>query len=480
MAKAVGYGAAVALAIAVFTTSCGGGAGSTAAGLSLSACRVQGVPARCGQFALPENPSASSGRKISLRVVVIPAESSDRAPDPLFYFAGGPGGAASDSTAWVYRHFNLLNQHHDLVLIDQRGTGGSNPVSCSLVPRGPTDSVPAVINDCIASVKGQADPQFYTTPVSVDDFDRVRAALGYDQINLYGVSYGVSSGLDYIQRHGGHVRSAVFDSGSLLDVHLWERVPVSAQSSLDEVFSRCASDQICAKTFPNLKADFRAVTAKLAVSPATIHVLDPTSQSTMTVTVDLVSFLNLVVDGYLSTAQAAASLPQAIHSAARGDWSSFAVAYGQSGAADSTPTLIMFATIICSDAWAALDPATIASIGTGSFFTPQTVAKASLNNAACRYWPHGVGASGPVNSSAPIVFLNGTADPADPPANVANAAVTMPNSLSVTIPGFGHGVIDQDSTSCLADRATTFFEVGRPSTLSNWSCPNLLPSFVTE
>jgi pimeloyl-ACP methyl ester carboxylesterase len=186
-----------------------------------------------------------------------------------------------------------------------------------------------------------------------------------------------------------------------------------------------------------------------------------------------------VIDNYLSDIRLAASLPKDIHAAAGGDWTAFLKLLTES-AATNTSTPIMFLTIVCSDEWAVRSPSTIASIGAGSEFTPMSLADASTSNAACKYWPHATGASGPVNSAAPIVFLNGTADPADPPANVAGAAATMPNSLVVPIAGFGHGVIDQDSTSCLADKATTFIEAGRPSTVSSWTCPNLLPSFVNQ
>jgi hypothetical protein len=96
-----------------------------------SSCIVQGMHARCGSLLVAEIPAAPHGRKISLRAVLLPATTSDRAPDPLFYLTGGPGGAATDVTAWVAQRFEPLNLNHDIVLIDQRGTGGSNHVTCS-------------------------------------------------------------------------------------------------------------------------------------------------------------------------------------------------------------------------------------------------------------------------------------------------------------------------------------------------------------
>jgi pimeloyl-ACP methyl ester carboxylesterase len=119
--------------------------------------------------------------------------------------------------------------------------------------------------------------------------------------------------------------------------------------------------------------------------------------------------------------------------------------------------------------------------GNGSAFTPATLWRANFQNTECKYWPRALGASGTVTSSAPIVFLNGTADPADPPANVADAAVTMPNSLVVPIPGYGHSVLDQDLSACLADKVAGFIAAGKTSTAASWqSCRIDLPAFVTQ
>ena len=469
---------ATALLLVLSAAACGGAPLGRQPTLKLNACTVHAVSARCGQLSVAENPAAPDGRSISLNVVVIPARSQDRAPDPLFYLAGGPGGAATDSTAWASSHFQLLNQRRDIVLIDQRGTGGSNPASCTLAPTDPSETaVAAAIQDCVTSVASRADPRFYTTPISVDDFDQVRAALGYDKINLYGGSYGVSSGLSYVQRHGDHVRTALFESGSLLDVRLWERVPVSAQSSLDQVFARCAADGECARAFPNFKAEFASLAAALARTPLTTQIVEPASGGF--VKLDLAGFLGIVIDGYLGDVRTAAALPRDVHAAAGGDWTAFLQKFNDAvGAQGSTP--MMYISIVCSDEWAALDPKTITAIGAGSVFTQKALAQAATFNVGCKYWPHAAGASGAVHSNAPIVFLNGTADPADPPANVAAAATTMPNSLVVPVPGFGHGVFNQDSSSCLVDKATTFIEIGRPSTPASWSCPNLLPAFLLQ
>ena len=444
--------------------------------LALASCAVSGgSQARCGILWVAEDPSAPDGRQIPLNVVVLPAKASRPAADPLFYFEGGPGGAATDEVAWAARHFSLFNQRHDIVLVDQRGTGASNRVTCStsvLSASADATQIEAGVQACLTSIKDRADPRFYTTPIAVDDVDQVRAALGYDKIDLYGVSYGVSSGLTYIQRHGSHVRAAVLDSGSLLDVHLYELMPRSAQEALASLFVRCESSATCAAAYPALRADFAAVTANLARAPITSTVVDRATGNA--IRMDLPAFMGLLIDTYLKVAPGSVSFPKDIHAAAGGDWTALLKVFaGDHSATTSIP--IMAITIRCSDAWASQDPSKVAATLPKSPVTPDDVSQATGMNAVCQYWPHAVGASGAVKSSAPIVFLNGVTDPVDPPSNVANAQAHMPNSLVVSVAGIGHWQLDFDPTGCLTDATNSFLDRGLTSSPTAWSCAQALP-----
>lgn len=466
-----------ACAVAIFALtalSCGGTSGRQGADLKLSGCTVQGLRAQCGKFSVPENPSAPGGRKISLKVVVLPATGSDRSPDPLFYFTGGPGGAATDNVSWAAERFGSFNQRHDLIFIDQRGTG-PNLVTCPTSTVSTEADVKSVVESCLSSIKDKVDPRYYTTPISVDDFDQVRAALGYEKIDIYGISYGVSSGLTYVQRHGEHVRAAIFDSGSLLDYHIWEQVPKSAEQALALLFDRCRSDHDCNSAFPNLSRDFAAVTARLQQTPLVIDTLDPSTGELYKL--DLARFGGLVIDNYLASPQGVASFPRDIHAAATGDWTAIKQ-IAMTRAAPSSGLNVMPTTVACSDEWASDDPVRVASVAPSSPFTPWEVYFATGTSVVCKYWPHAVGASGHVKTAAPIVFLNAASDPVDPPANVAGAGEDMPNSLVVPVEGTGHWQLDYDPYHCLATRANTFLESALKPTLTSWSCPTLQPPFA--
>ena len=135
----------------------------------------------------------------------------------------------------------------DLVFVAQRGTQYSWPQTCPGLT-GHRAGAGAAVRRCLASVN--RDPRHDTTAAAARDLDQVRKALGYNKINIYGGSYGVSMGLAYLQRYGAHVRTAVFYSGSLLNVPLWQLTPVHAQQAFDQLARRCAAAPACARALP--------------------------------------------------------------------------------------------------------------------------------------------------------------------------------------------------------------------------------------
>jgi hypothetical protein len=151
-------------------------------------------------------------------------------------------------------------------------------------------------------------------------------------------------------------------------------------------------------------------------------------------------FLNHVIDDYLASPDTAVLLPADLHALARGQWAKIIAKRGLASAisAAAAPTQLQMITIRCGDAWAAMNPALVAQQARLSLFTPPMAAEAAWQQKLCALWPHDRGVSGVVRSNVPVVFVNGTADPADPPANVAAAPRTMPNALLVTVPGGSH------------------------------------------
>jgi len=461
--------AAVVAVLAMAVASCGKGPvpGPRAAGparypTSFFTCTPGGqVTARCRYVWVPQDWAHPHGAQMPLLVAVMPATVTSHPTTALFYLAGWGGSAVTgDQMTWAVQSFGRLNPTMDLVFVAQRGTPLSWPQTCpGLDATGP--GLRAAVRHCLASAS--RSPRHDTTAAAARDLDQVRKVLGYNKINLYGGSYGVSMGLAYLQRYGAHVRSAVFYSGSLLNVPLWQLTPVHAQQAFDQLAARCAAAPACAR-FYHPAADLATVVNRLRAHPARVTITGPSGRPE-TVTITLTAFLNAVIDGYLSSPDTAVLLPGDLHAFARGQWAKVINERGLASAIPTGPTQLQQITIRCGDAWAAMNPARIAQQARVSLFTPMMAATAAWQQQLCALWPHDPGVSGVVRSNVPVVFVNGTADPVDPPANVAAAPRTMPHALLVTIPGGSHDVAP---TGCLATQATAFIQAGKPANRAAW------------
>src|SRR5690606_12536090 len=196
-----------------------------------------------------ENREARTGRTIPLNIVVLPAIGVNVRPDPLVFLAGGPGQAAAQMASRIRLVFGRVLRDRDIVLVDQRGTGASNPLDC---PAG-TSSLRELTEPDAAGLERlrrclegyDADVRLYTTTIAMDDLDDVRAYLGYDRVNLYGGSYGTRAALVYLKRHEPRVRSVILDGVSPTDM----RVPLfaarDAQRALDKLLDACDADAAC-------------------------------------------------------------------------------------------------------------------------------------------------------------------------------------------------------------------------------------------
>ena len=262
------------LALASAGIACG--AGPPSATDRLRPCTSDEGPtdAYCGRLEVFENRQAGQGRKIALKIVVLPALSNDPQPDPLFFLAGGPGQGAARMAGDVREAFRRVQASRDIVLVDQRGTGDSNGLECTpdgdtLASLNESDAVGLTrLKTCLAGY--DADPRFYTTPIAMDDLDDVRRFLGYDRINIYGGSYGTRAGLVYLRQHGDHVRAIVLDGVAPPDMRLPLYFARDAQRALDRLLADCAANASCAAKYPRLADRVRALFARLEAEPVEV------------------------------------------------------------------------------------------------------------------------------------------------------------------------------------------------------------------
>ena len=277
---------------------------------------------------MPENRAQPEGRQISIRVAVIPARDGGSKRDPLVHITGGPGGSSIADAAGMLSIFSTLNASRDVVLVDQRGTGASNPLTCPAPPRGfqPTDAaaVRRYMTTCFEALPG--DPLQYTTAPAMDDLADVVRALGYEEINLYGVSYGATAAQYFLAQHDDLVRTATLDGATLLDVPIFELWGRNGQRALSGILDRCTKTKACARKYPRVRREAFEVIAALRKKPVRIH---GTRIDAATAAGALQS---------LSRSPAgAARIPWVAHSARVGDWLPLELTIADGGIGSSTP-----------------------------------------------------------------------------------------------------------------------------------------------
>jgi len=248
--------------------------------LQLSPCDVPGMHGKmkCGELEVFEDRATSKGRKIKIKVLVAPATGNSPLPDALFYIPGGPGQSAVEDAAGVAQQLATVRQRRDLVFVDQRGTGGSNPLNCTLFdPKDPQSYFGYFfpLNDvrkCREELEKVADLKLYTTSIAMDDLDDIREALGYERINIVGGSYGTRASLVYLRQHGDHVRTITLHGVVPTDDYMPFDYARRNERALDGLISECAADEACHKAFPNLSEEKKAVLARLLQGPIEVEV----------------------------------------------------------------------------------------------------------------------------------------------------------------------------------------------------------------
>jgi pimeloyl-ACP methyl ester carboxylesterase len=405
--------------------------------------------ARCGTVAVPENRSRPRARSIDLSVIVIPA-SSDRRLPPLFDIEGGPGLADSNSAGFYLTDGRAYHEHRDVVLVDQRGTGGSHPLDCpelsapeaTYKPLYPVDAVAR----CRRALQPHADLTQYGTVAAVEDLDAVRAALGYKTLDLFAVSYGTTFALRYIATHPARVRSAVLLSvappSSMPPRHHAE----AAEQALTKLFAQCVNDAACGAAFKPDK-DLHTALARLSSIDGA-----PSSE------VFLEKLRTLM---YQPTT--ARSIPYLIHSAAEGDLAPFFAATKPGSGFHYYDG--MYLSVTCSESMALFDYRLAAAASRKTLFGDYRVRR---QHQACAEWPRARVRRdylAPVRGETPVLIVSGVLDPVTPFIWAAEVAGNLTNSRHVLIPDMGHLFDGLANPECFDSIVLHFYETGDPKSV---------------
>jgi len=380
---------------------------------------------------------------ISLHIVVLPATGEHPAPDPVFFLHGGPGAAAT--TAANRFADSWMRRDRDIVLVDQRGTGRSNPLRVALP--GSDDNLqgyldPIFLVDLFQKAKLQleqrADLRQYTTPIAMDDLDDVRAALKYEQINLLGGSYGTRAALIYMRRHTDRVRTAVLTGVapvSFLNPLYHAR---SAQQGLDRIFEEIASEPAKTKAFPQLKKRFQEILDRLDRQPAEVTIDHPRRGTKVTVMLSREAFCEALraMMYYMPTNR---HVPMLLQRAWEGDYAHFVRRGIESNwRIRDIVAMGMLMSVVGSEDIPRIDEAAIVRETKGTFLGDGRVRR---QIAVSQIWPRGEVAPNygdPVCVATPTLLVSGTHDPVTPPRWGEAAARHLPNSLHLIVPAV-HG-----------------------------------------
>jgi pimeloyl-ACP methyl ester carboxylesterase len=442
--------------------------------LTLSACELAqpnsglSTAAWCTDFPVPENRADPHSRIIKLRLAILRSRAQVASKDMLVFLAGGPGQAATDSASSVAAVLQPLRAHRDVLLLDQRGTGGSNALTCKesddTTPTGDdsafdTDKMRRAVADCLRQLKDRADPRYYTTTIAARDLEDVRKAVGSPQFDLLGVSYGTRMAQQYLMHYPQAVRSVVLDSVVPNPLVLGEDFARNLDDALKAQFARCTAEPACRQKFGDPDQTLYQLRDALRANPHQVSFRDPQSYQSVKRVLNE-NALASVVRMFAYTPQTAALLPLSIDAAAHGDVGPL---LGQAKILSSDLAELMGSgmqySVICSEDVDLLKPRPQdADTILGTHMTDAL-------KAVCSVWPRGSRPAdfhAPLKTGKPVLLLAGQYDPVTPPRYAEEVARDLPNARVLVLKGQAHSVMAAGCTPQLIQR---FVEKLDPKTL---------------
>ena len=416
------------------------------------------TPAWCAPFQVPEDWQHPDGRRIDLKLALVRGNAPLAERDLVVLLAGGPGQAATEAWPRARAGFAPLLEHRNVLLLDQRGTGGSNALNCKGDDGDDTEQpfdlerVRARTRACLDAVSKHADPRFYTTGDALRDLEAVRTALGSPQFDLVGVSYGTRVAQQYAARYPQGVRSIVLDSAVPNEHALGAEFARNLDVALQAQFAACKAAPACAKAYGDPWANLLHLRETLRARPVEVAYRDPFDHAQRTMKLGPAVLAGLV-RMYAYLPETSALLPLGIARAQAGDYASLAGQIRMLGRdLESLAENAMQLSVICSED-ADLLPASGDDAKTllGSEFVDTL-------RAQCAIWPHGARADdfhAAFASDKPVLLLAGEFDPVTPPRYAEQVARALPHGRVLVAKGQGHSVMGR---GCLPKLVARFVD----------------------
>ncbi len=485
------------------TTTDQGSAATTSPGFEEAECRFAVTverEVRCGYLVVPADRSNPESPEVRLHVAIFSSDNPNPEPDPVIYLEGGPGGDALETVPFSFEdRFGAYLVNRDLVMFDQRGTGYSEPSLACPESRQldfellddvlPPDDYVARQIDAVEACRDRlqdegVDLSLFDSAASAADVADLGRALGYEDWNLYGISYGTRLALTVMRDHPEHVRSVILDSTYPPSVDALTAFPDNAERSFDVLFDSCTADSACAAAYPDLSARYDALVAALDEEPLMVPVTDVFTGDPYQAALDGagligLTFQSLYSDDLIPLLPGLVAELEARETATASSLMSNFLAQGE------FLSLGALASVQCREEIAFADPAEVDEAGSTAPIGGR-LAATSLNTGPpafemCRVWGAGESADMetlPVRSNIPTLVLSGGFDPITPPDWAAEAASTLKNATTVGFVPLSHGV--SSGEGCPAQIATAFLD--DPAATPDVSCASSVapPQFVAE
>jgi pimeloyl-ACP methyl ester carboxylesterase len=306
----------------------------------------------------------------------------------------------------------------------------------------------AALQECADTLTAQGvDLTAFNTAENADDLADVPVALGYEQANYYGLSYGANVILNVMRRHPERVRTAILEGVSALDMNVFPLFASSLEHAVQQVIAACGEDRACQAAFPDLEATTFGLLEQLNQEPITIHVPDPKTGEV----VDAVMSGDLVISSLTSDLYYPANvgLMPGWFDALAAQQYDVLIPYLQSQLNAPPPKheddTGAFFSYRCSDNVLGQPQEEIDAALSSVHPTLQEYFRTSvgITQQRCAVWPVETASQEtlePVVSDIPVLMMSGRFDPVTPAYFADHVLETLPNGYHFIFPTLGHGV----------------------------------------
>lgn len=448
--------------------------------------RQKTLAAKCTWLSVPENPDQPEARHIKLKIAVIEALNKRHGDNPLVVIAGGPGQSALEFYTLYAQAFSAIARDRDILLIDQRGTGKSNPLKCPVLNNLPDvtsgdqayQTVTTEAEKCLADL--ETDTRYYTTSVAVRDIETVRRQLGYKKLNIYGVSYGTRVAMHYMRRFPASVRTVVLDGVLPPGVVLGPDIAVYSQRALDGAIDRCMNDEFCRLAFPDFGLELEQLLETIRTQTITVKAIDPATHQFADKKLseeDVIGLLRLL----LYSPELVSILPQLVHQANTGKVYAPLKRLAMQNISQLAELIStgMHNSVVCTEDMPFVSESEINKAGLADTYLGDRLLK--YLQAVCKVWPQGVldpDFRSELKSSIPVLMFSGSEDPITPPEYAERVMRDLKNALHLVGQNQGHGLL---AHKCFAGIMREFIDKAATGDL-NTECVNTLqaePFFIS-